>query len=154
MTVSKCFYNWQNPTKADYVKFRKASPNLVELCDWLVKRFGGMKIGLFQKRPIRGGTQPSSHSFGAALDWRYPSRERAKKAMRFLVKYSDELGVQAIHDYVGGTIWRAGRGWKAQKPDGHGMGQPWATWLHIEVCRPKWGDARPVVLKVGEGNLP
>jgi len=154
MTVQNGFYDWQTPRKSDYVKFRKASPNLVELAEWLVKRFNGANIGIFQKRPIRGGDAPSTHSFGAALDWRYPSRAVAKVAIRFLVAFSEELGIQAIHDYVGATIWRAGRGWKSQEPDDHGMGKPWATWLHIEVTPSQWGDARPVHVKVGDINTP
>ena len=58
MTVQNGFYDWQTPRKSDYVKFRKASPNLVELAEWLVKRFNGANIGIFQKRPIRGGDAP------------------------------------------------------------------------------------------------
>lgn len=154
MTIQDGYYNWQEPRKSDYVKFRKASPNLVVLKDFLVKRFKGSNLGIYSKRPINGGTQPSSHAFGAALDWRYPSRATAKVVIRFLIKFSEELGVQAIHDYVGQTVWRAGRGWKAQEPDSHGMGQPWATWLHIEVTPSQWADARPVPVKVGEANTP
>lgn len=154
MSVKKKFYNWQKPRKTDYVKFRKASPNLVGLAEFLVKRFKGVNLGIYNRRPIRGGTQPSSHTFGAALDWRYPTRATAKQVMRFLVNYSEELGIQAIHDYVGGTVWRAGRGWKKQEPSSSGMGQPWATWLHLEVTPSQWADKRPIPVKVGDVNVP
>lgn len=154
MTVKQNFYNWQKPKKTDYIKFSKASPNLLELKDWLCKRFGGSSLGILNKRPIRGGNVPSTHTFGAALDWRYPNRVTAKLAMKFLVAFSEELGVQSIGDYVGNTIWYAGHGWKKQEPNSHGMGQAWATWLHIEVTPSQWKDARPIPVKVGETNIP
>lgn len=154
MTVKVKYYCWQKPKKIDFVKFTKASPNLVELNEWLCKRFGGASLGVFNKRPIRGGSSPSTHTFGAALDWRYPTRVSAKIVMKFLVAFSEELGVQAIHDYVGGCIWHADRGWKKQEKDSEGMGQPWATWLHIEVTPSQWKDSRPIPVKVGAENLP
>lgn len=154
MTVKEKHYNWQEAKKTDYIKFTKASPNLVELNEWLCKRFGGASLGILNKRPIRGGTAPSSHTFGAALDWRYPSRAAAKIAMKFLIAFSEELGVQSIHDYVGACIWHSGRGWKKQEPDSEGMGKAWATWIHIEVTPSQWKDARPVPVKVGATNIP
>jgi hypothetical protein len=154
MTVKEKYYCWQTPKKTDYIKFTKASPNLVELNEWLCKRFGGASRGILNKRPIRGGSAPSTHTFGAALDWRYPSRAAAKIAMKFLIAFSEELGVQSIHDYVGACIWHAGRGWKKQEPDSEGMGKAWATWIHIEVTPSQWKDARPIPVKVGATNIP
>jgi hypothetical protein len=154
MTVKTKFYNWQKPKKAHVLKFRKESPNLVVLKNWLIKRYGGQNLGIYQKREIRGGGAPSTHSFGAALDWRYPTRVAAKQVMKFLIAHSEELGVQAIHDYVGQCIWHAGRGWKKQEPDSFGMGQAWATWIHIEIVPSAWADKRPIADKVGTQNLP
>lgn len=154
MTVKVKYYNWQTPKTSDYVRFKKASPNLVELNEWLCKRFNGSSLGIFNKRPIRGGTSPSTHYFGAALDWKYPTRVAAKLVIKFLIANSEELGVQAVHDYVGGCIWHADRGWKKQAADSEGMGQSWATWLHIEVTPSQWKDSRPVPVKVGAENLP
>ena len=60
------------------------------------------------------------------------------------------MGIQAIHDYKGGRIWRStrfdGRGayWLAQKPSSTGMGQSWAGWIHIEVHADAWFDPRSV----------
>ena len=65
------FYNWQKAVATDFVKFRKESPNLLAIKDYLCKRWGGSSVGILNKRPIRGGASPSSHTFGAALDWRY-----------------------------------------------------------------------------------
>lgn len=142
--MSKQFYNWQSPKKIDYVKFRKESPNMVELKDVLIKTYGGTSVGILNRRPVRGGTAPSTHTFGAALDWRYTNRSFADIAMKWIVKNHDALGVQMIVDYVGGRIWTLAHGWKKQKPNEHGMCQPWAKWLHIESTRDDWGNNTPI----------
>jgi len=143
------FYNWQKATKADALRFRKASPNLVAINDYLCKAFGGDNIGIYNKREIRGGGDLSSHAYGAALDWRYTTRKGGLQAIRFLIDHSQELGIQAIHDYVGCTIWRSARdggkgGWKPQQPDKDGMGQAWAKWLHIETTKTDWANSKRV----------
>jgi len=147
------FYNWQKANATDYVKFRKASPNLVALKDYLCKRWGGASVGILNKRPIRGGTSPSSHTFGAALDWRYGDtvghRHKVEvEVLPWLVEHSEELGIQAIHDYYGARIWRSvreggKRGWKAQ-PVKADMGASWAKWLHIETTKRGWKDGSRV----------
>ena len=147
------FYNWQKAVATDYVKFRKASPNLVALKDYLCKRWGGASVGILNKRPIRGGTSPSSHTFGAALDWRYGDtvghRHKVEvEVLPWLVEHSEELGIQAIHDYYGARIWRSvreggRRGWKAQ-PVKADMGASWAKWLHIETTKRGWKDGSRV----------
>lgn len=144
------FHNWQEPVAADYVRFRKESPNIVAIKDALIKRWGGTNIGIFVKRPIRHGTSPSSHSFGAALDWRYGDtvghRQRVvDEVLPWLIENSEELGVQAIHDYYGCSIWRSvregqKRGWKEQ-PKKNEMGAPWARWLHIETTKKDWANS-------------
>ena len=138
------YYNWQKPSKLDYVKFRVASPNLEVLNRYLAKRWGGTNLGIFVKRPVRGGTVPSTHSFGAALDWRYDTREEGKEVMDWIVLNHEVLGIQVVQDYVGCCIWIAGRGWKAATPDSTGFGQPWAKWIHVETSRESWGDKRKV----------
>jgi len=143
MTVNKDnFYNWQHGTRVDEARFRKASPNLGVLKGEVMKRWGGTSLGLLSKRTIRGGSDLSSHFFGAAWDWRYPSRAKGLEVIKFIVANSEELGVQAIHDYVGSTIWRAGRGWKKQSADSSGMGQKWATWIHVETTKSDWGNSK------------
>lgn len=140
-------YNWQKPLKTDYVKYRKASPNLVNIKEYLVKHYGGSSVGIYNRRPIRGGTVPSSHTFGAALDWRYGNRREALKAMEFIIANHEKLGVQMIVDYVGLRVWKAGRGWKKQKPNSHGMGQAWAKWIHIETTKKAWAVKTPVEVR-------
>lgn len=133
-------FNWQGAGMREAVRFRKASPNLVAGRDYLIKRFGGTSVGIYNNRDIRGGGAPSSHKFGAALDWRYTDRRKALEAMKLLVSKSKEFGVQMIVDYVGGTVWTPAGGWKKKDPDKHGMGQTWAKWLHIETTKTMWAD--------------
>lgn len=139
------YYNWQKATKFDAIKYKKASPNLVEVGDWLVKRWGGNVLGIYNKRNVRGGDVPSSHSYGAALDWRYGLRRTAETVISFLIKYHGKLGVQVIIDYVGCRQWIAGSGWHKLEPNKvKGFGEPWAKWLHIETTKTAWGDKTPI----------
>lgn len=161
MTVGTEFYNWQTsgliPGDAP---FNRCAPALESIEKYLTDKYGGKDLGCFQVRPIRGGEAPSSHSYGAAKDWRYEDPGVGRKVLLdeilpFLIDHSKELGIQAIHDYVGCRIWRANRssrpqgGWQKQKPDaGSGMGQAWAAWIHIEVTRDAWDDGRSVAKKI------
>lgn len=156
------FYNWQRGTAKDAVRFRKPSPNLVAINDYLCKRWGGSNVGIFVKRPIKGGSSPSSHSFGAALDWRYGDTVGARhkiesEVLPFLIENSVELGIQAIHDYYGCRVWRSvrvpasQRGWRTQTVGSQGgaMGQSWAKWLHIETTRSSWRNRIRVDERLG-----
>jgi len=139
------YYNWQQATKADAVRYRKASPNLVQLKDHLTKVWGGSNLGIYNKRTIRDGDALSSHSYGAALDWRCESRRPALAGMSFMIKNHEKLGVQMIIDYVGCRIWIAGRGWKPATPNPkNGMGTTWAKWVHVETTKKDWGNNTPI----------
>ena len=141
-------YNWQKATKIDRARFGgKASPNVEAYKDYLLKRYGGTSVGIVNKREVRGGGSLSTHYYGAALDWRYPSRAVGVKAMKDLVANSAQYGVQMIVDYVGGTIWTAKRGWHKAKPDSHGMGQSWAAWIHIETTKSMWGNNKALTTR-------
>lgn len=142
------YYNWQKPTAADKLKFRKESPNLVNLCEHLIKVYGGSKVGIFNKRSVRGGDDPSSHTFGAALDWRYANRRRGELAAAELVRNHKVYGIQVVIDYVGCRQWVVGSGWKPLKPNkAKGFGEAWAKWLHVETTRESWGDNREVTAR-------
>jgi len=163
VTVQTEFSSWQSGRQPG-PPFNASSPNLMALLDYLQKRWGGQNLGCYGIRPVRLGSAWSSHAFGAALDWRWVNPGPGRLALEneilpFLIGNSKELGVQAVHDYVGGRIWRPpgtnGRpigsdGWKAQPKDSAGMGQPWAGWLHIEVLEQAWGDSRPVDAKIAQ----
>lgn len=163
MTVQTEFWNWQeSPLQPDP---RGCSPLNTTLSNYLLDRWGGQNLGCYNARPVTGGGSPSSHWSGAANDWRYqdpgPGRTvMLEQVLPFLIDQSRELGVQAIHDYVGCRIWRppgtSGRpaqpspesGWRQQTP-GSQMGQPWALWIHVEVLNTRWADTRTVDAMLG-----
>ena len=163
VAIATEFYNWQTcDLKPGAAPYSKCAPALNSLYDYLKERWGGKNLGCFNNRPIKGGTLPSSHAFGAARDWRYkdpgPGRTVAvNEILPFLINNSSELGIQAIHDYRGSRIWRANRsgdanaGWKQQPAsEATGMGQEWANYFHIEVNRKQWDDGRSVAEKIGQ----
>ncbi len=157
MTVARAQTNWQAQPARRLAEFKRAAPALTTLLTYLRARWGGASLGIYGVREVRGGTSLSSHAFGSALDWSYRGvgRERALEVIDWLIANSAELGVQAIHDYIGGRIWHADRqAWKSQKPDRYGMGTTWADWLHIEVNEQQWGDGRPVDVKLGAVPAP
>jgi hypothetical protein len=122
------------------------SPNLLELRDHILVTWGGQSLGCYNPRPIRGGTQWSSHAFGAALDWGYGTRHKGpgRKVMHdevlpWLIHHADLLGVQQIHDYGGNRYWSNYRGWVMRTP---GQGPDDA--LHIETTEAAWGNNTPI----------
>lgn len=143
------------------------SPCIDALQRYLMPKFGGMDLGSYGKRTVRGGQAPSTHGYGAAWDWRYVNADgtgllgRAKmlaNVMPLLTDHSLELGVQLIVDYIGCRSWNASRsgdaagGWRPGVPDMYGMGKAWAGWLHIEVHPDAWHDARSVEVKLGTAH--
>ena len=86
------------------------------------------------------------------------------EVLPFLIDNSLELGIQALHDYVGDRIWRPPGcsdrptapspecGWRTQGGSGGQMGQTWATWIHVEVTPDRWIDTRTVEQMLGEGD--
>ena len=146
-----------------------ASPALFPLLDWLIATHGGKSLSvstLWNDRPIRGGSVPSSHR-GAAFDWRYENpgpgrRYMLENVLPTLTGSSQELDVQQIHDYVGCRVWKASRsgdsngGWARQNPGSHSgmMGAAWSQWLHVEAGEWGWNDGRPVPDKLGSQPVP
>ena len=133
--MTLAFHNYQvNP-----IDNNRASPNLRDLADYASKRWGADNLGIFGKRTVRAGAALSTHWSGAAIDlsWRDAGRSVAVNDMLPLfTNFPERTGIQAVHDYVGGRIWRIGRtpGWRSQTLNAStGMGQAWAQWFHIEV---------------------
>lgn len=160
MTVNTTlFTDWARKPRAELAKFNRAAPALVSLRDGLIGRYPGvLSLGIHGVRDVRGGTTLSTHSFGAAFDVSYRALGRAvgEQIINFVIDHSDELDVQAVHDYQQGRVWRSVRGapgtggWRPQTSSAStGMGQAWADWLHLEVHEPGWGDGRPMAAKVG-----
>jgi hypothetical protein len=160
MTVNTTlFTDWSRKPTAELARWNKSAPALTSLRTGLLNMFPGThNLGIYGVRDARGhpGVQ-SVHSFGAAFDISYRGLNRSVglAIIDWCLNNSDELDIQAIHDYIGGTIWRAVRdkpgtgGWRPQNPQATGMGQPWADWLHIECTEEGWGDGRPMEVKVG-----
>jgi hypothetical protein len=137
---------------------------LVSINTYIDKRWGGQDLGCYGVRAVRDGEKWSDHAFGAARDRRYvnPGPGRAvllDEILPFLIEHSDELGIQAIHDYAGGRIWRSDRGdgkgayWKDQPKSG-AMGASWAGWVHIAVHAGAWFDGRSVEDKIAGVLVP
>lgn len=130
------------------------STNLVALLMEMREKWPGTaSLGCFGRRPVRGGTKPSTHSWGAAIDIR-PNVTRESmlgEVIPYLVGWSAEWHIQRINDYVGCRIWTAGRTastddacdawWKAQRRH-DGFGEAWATYLHVETTVAGWYDGR------------
>jgi hypothetical protein len=154
VTVNTVFDNWQTcGLNWDAAPYEQASPNLLALLEHLRATWGGISLGIEGDRPIRAGQSPSSHSYGAALDWRWqapaagaPGRwiSRAQldaEVLPWLIDNSHELGVQAIHD--AGRIWRSARpvpgraGWSPYKTG-------YTGWLHIETTIGAWSNPTPI----------
>lgn len=155
MTVT--FFNWQAGVQPG-PPYDRLSPNLLAVRDEIGKRFGGSSLGGFGVRPIRAGVSWSSHSFGAAIDWRIEDHNMRAACIDWLVTNHVVLGIQAIHDYFGCRIWRANRypsqdpatWWRPQvKSSSTGMGQTWAVYLHIETDQSNWHNNTPVPNRSG-----
>ena len=155
MTVT--FFDWQNASFPPGVApYNTLSPNLIAVRHELETHHGGTRLGGYGVRPVRNGTKPSSHGYGAAINHRIEPRDRLLEAVEWLIDDHVKLGVQAIHDYFGSRIWHANRypgqtyagWWRPQRPNPkNGMGQAWATYLHIETDRSNWANNIPVHLR-------
>lgn len=154
MTFQVQYEGWE-VARRPLAQYRVCSPALVSLRNEVREKYGLVSLGCHGVRPVRGGTAPSVHSWGAAIDLSYRGLGRAGivgDVLPWLVGWSGEWGIQAIHDYVGSRIWHAGRTattddacdrwWRAQRRDASGMGQSWGDWLHVEVHPNGWGDGR------------
>lgn len=157
MTIGTEHKNWQTHRPAPDAKYTRCSPNILAIFDEMGKRWGCTDIGCYGWRPIRGGSTPSSHGFGAARDIRYDAIGRYRAIVEiipWLIDNSAELHISQFHDYIGCRIWQAGRTtnvarahtewWRTQPVSSNGMGQSWATYFHIETTLSGWHDLTPI----------
>ena len=105
----------------------------------VLRRWGGTDLGILARPPraVRAGSSPSMHNWGMAWDWRWaspgPGRKAADEVIEWAIAESDNLGIQAVHDYVNARYWKNYAGWSAARSSpSTGFGQPWSQWLHIE----------------------
>jgi hypothetical protein len=145
-------FNYQATTRTAMGFPPQCSPSAIALQRFLML-YGGRPLGCYQDRPVRGGSAPSTHSFGAVPDWRYANvgsgfievgRAKAIELIEWLIADWRSIGLNRIHDYVGGRAWTPERGWHAQRPSRTGMGQKWAQWFHIEIHPDAWYDNRSI----------
>lgn len=138
MTVATKFFNWQK-AGAPAAPYTTKSPNLVQIMGYLRSTWKLTNWGIYNHRPVRGGTAWSSHAFGAALDAAYTNRAEIEWIiLPWLIEHSQELGIQRIHDYAAKRYWQAGKGMVNKSPGAGG------NWLHIETHPTQWGNNTPV----------
>lgn len=161
MTVqTRQFFNWQNLHPSNTPDY--CSPDLRLIVDSLLANHGGQDLGCYGPMPV-GATYIRSHYHGAAIDYRYadpgPGLDVGQNViLPFLIDFSDELGIEAIHDYYNRRIWRCARTpnaadahtlwWKEQPIDDH-MGQAWAKYFHLEVTKEQWAVTVPIEMRFG-----
>ncbi len=158
MAIATTFHSWSDHPHLEAQAKSIGSPCLKTIRDFHLARWGGISLtasSLFQLKFLSNG-KPSAHQ-GCAVDlrWANPGPGRTvleTEILPFYIHNSEELHIQAIHDYVGCRVWRANRshdirgGWKTQEQGSHdgNMGNPSSQWIHLEVSKDGWGDTRSV----------
>jgi hypothetical protein len=128
----------------------KTPVGMLALLKYLTTRWGGSNLGILAKpaREMRSGTMPSMHNWGMALDWAWKpggGRKAADEAIEFLVTHANDLSIQAVHDYQGTRYWKSYAAWRpGTVSTTTGMGQDWATFLHVERTWAAANDARAI----------
>lgn len=131
------YYNWQNAPESWLNQYNHLSPYLQGFQAYVMRNFGGSDLGGYVRREITGGGSWSSHAFGAAWDWGAQSRSQGLRVVDWVIANANALGIGSIHDYQGGRIWHAGRGWK---PYTFPPGDAQDSHFHFEVGLNSWGS--------------
>lgn len=152
MTVATAFASWQRG-KDPGAPFDGPSPNLQTLAAYAHDRWKLRSLGIYSRRPVRGGTAWSSHAFGAAVDVGYGPRHGGPtldvieaEVIPWMIANSEELGIQRIHLYQRRRYWQAGTGWVEKSP-GAGL-----DWIHVETHPNRWHDNAPTAQRLSEGS--
>jgi hypothetical protein len=150
MTVANKFTSYQRGYPSpDKTTMNTASPNVGVIINYLRHNHKMTNLGIYNKRPIRGGTAWSSHAYGAAGDCGYTDRAHIESVViPWLIENSAELGIQRIHDYAAKRYWQAGSGW-INRPPGEG-----GNWLHIETHPDHWATSTTVESRIGAPSEP
>lgn len=90
---------------------RNGQVGLRQLQTWTLATYGGQSLGIYNCRPVRGGSGLSTHAEGRSFDWAAPNRGTLVRYFETLIAHADELNIQAIHDYGLSLRWQTGRGW-------------------------------------------
>lgn len=138
MAEATRFKSWQKAGEPSPAH-SSASPNLQAIAKYAKDTWGLKNLGIYNRRPIRGGTSWSSHAFGAAVDLGYTDQAVLEaEILPWLIAHSEELGIQRIHHYRLKQYWEAGRGWVKRSP---GQGD---AWIHVETHPDHWHDTTTV----------
>lgn len=150
MTTATKFTSYQRGYPApEKTAMNTASPNVSLIVNYLRHNHQMTNLGIYNKRPIRGGTAWSSHAYGAAGDCGYSDRAHIESVViPWLIENSAELGIQRIHDYAQKRYWQAGTGW-INRPPGNG-----GNWLHIETHPEHWGNNTPIETRLNAPTAP
>lgn len=150
MTVATAFTSWQRGRDPG-APYDGPSPNLTTLAAYAHDRWHLKNLGIYNRRPIRGGTAWSSHAFGAAVDLGYGPRHGGptqivveSEIVQWLIANSAELGIQRIHLYQRRLYWQAGTGWIDKNP-GNGL-----DWIHVETHPDSWHNNAPTAQRLSE----
>jgi hypothetical protein len=123
---------------------RAGTEKLVQLFCYISNN-GFWNNGTWAVREVRGGSKPSVHGTGRAMDlsWRkangkgYGDYAQAVKMLDFVVEHADVLGVEEIHDYFHkphGRGWKCDRAsWKVYDKPTIGPAGSGQDWFHIEI---------------------
>jgi len=108
------------------------------------KSLGGSNAGIYNCRPVRGGSGASLHSEGRALDLHVPTGAAwAQKLANALVNMSKELGLQIV--IYNRRIWIGGEAQGTQGFSAYKGVNPHTDHLHIEMT---WEMARKSATEV------
>ncbi len=159
ISASTPYYHWSNRTDMFAAAYEACSPNLLKVRAYIQARWGGQDLGCHGNRYVKGQGNSktwSSHAWGAALDITAGSWEtNFNEIAPFLIEHSEELGINALHDYrrvlhadgtTRGRIWKPLIGWQPSN-----IGAP-GTWIHIEVRPGNYTDARTVEERLVSGG--
>lgn len=145
------YYHWSNRNDQQSAPYEDCSPNLNQVFAFLQTHWGVSHLGCHGNRYVKGQNGAkvwSSHAWGAALDVSAGSWDvNFNQIAPFLIEHSEELGINALHDYrrvkhpdgtTRGRIWKPLIGWKPSNIGDSG------TWIHIEVRPNAFADFRSV----------
>jgi hypothetical protein len=158
MINTTVFTDWAKMPPATMQRFNRSSPNLVAIEAFCEGRWPGTKgngIWVYASSAVRSVCGRCIRGVRRSICRGVACHsETAVEMIDWLIEHSAELGIQAVHDYVGSRIWRSARpggkgGWLKQAKDADGMGQSWGDWIHIEVTEDSWADSRPVAVRIG-----
>ncbi|MGB5757953.1 MAG: hypothetical protein WBM50_13635 [Acidimicrobiales bacterium] len=118
------------------------------LSDYLVATYGADDLGCYVDKPKTGGSSPSLHRDGRAIDIGFDGKLEARdNAFRFLVEHATVLGVQMVLNYktngLGGYRWRLPYT-AADQNAGIGPFGSVGHWLHIERTNAGADDPRTI----------